>query len=77
MAALVATSPHGTLPTGRVRIRIPRPAPRITIALVVLALTVVIVEARVPLAHAAHAACTWGEPSNHSCGEALVRLGYP
>ena len=28
-------------------------------------------------ADAAHAVCTAGEPPSMTCGEALVRLGYP
>jgi hypothetical protein len=50
---------------------------RLTIVAALVLLALVIVFERDALGASAHAACTIGTPSGTSCGEALVRVGYP
>ncbi|MCW2972881.1 MAG: hypothetical protein JWN72_1154 [Thermoleophilia bacterium] len=50
---------------------------RLALLVITLTITLVVVLGHRDVAAAAHAACTVGEPAGSSCGDALVRLGYP
>jgi hypothetical protein len=75
MAAHAAHAPGAALQARRTRIR--RPHPRFGLVLVVATMVLLLVAGPGAIARAAHAACTAGEPARTTCGEALVRLGYP
>lgn len=50
---------------------------RLALLVIVLTITLLLLLGHRDVAAAAHAICTVGEPAGSSCGDALVRLGYP
>ena len=75
MAAHIARSHGSPLPARR--LRIPLPGPRARLALCVALVVLAVVAMPEQVAAAVHATCTAGNPPGTSCGEALVRLGFP